>query len=92
MSRLGIRLERLEKGANIHHRDTPLLDPAISEKEKLEWLESQSYRDYLQAIRVKLDLPDLMEDMDVILNHSFEITTFLLDLVDGKTKDLVTVK
>lgn len=89
MSRLNVRLERLEKDVNIHRRATPLFDPAISERMKQDWMKSPSCQNYLQAIRMNLRLPDSMTDMEVILNHSKEITAYLIEQVDGKTKDLV---
>jgi hypothetical protein len=73
-------------------RDTPLLDPAVSDRMKQAWLGNQECKDYLQAIRVKLDLHDSMDDMDVILNHSLEITKYLIGRADGSTKDLISIK
>lgn len=52
-------------------------------------MESPSYQNYLQAIRINLRLSDSMTDMDVILNNSKEITAYLIEQADGKMKGLL---
>ena len=72
MSRLNVRLDKLEQ-----LRGCDTLD-----------MTAEEIKERVQAIRSKFDLPDSMDDMQVILDHSKEITAYLVENA-GDTRDLV---